>query len=184
MNEHIHKGVFAAQRRLPESGHQYHCRPNTAHTRQSRPDFGLGFRVFLTPFELFPLRAKAVTQKRGCAARARLSERSSQPHTPRCPTHRAAERKHPQIYAPFFFLIRKTASSPCGIAWCRVSVWPGVGSVPTAWPAVGSGTVHFRVIQETPLSSGACMYRGTSLMRDCLLLGSYSRPVPGTLRWS
>jgi hypothetical protein len=79
MNEHIHEGVFVAQRRLPESGHQYHCRPNRARTRQSRPDPGRGFQVFSTPFELFPLRAKAVTQKRGCAARAGLPERSTTP---------------------------------------------------------------------------------------------------------
>ena len=28
------------------------------------------------------------------------------------------------------------------------------------------------------------VYRVTSLIRECLLLGLYSRPVPGTLRWS
>ena len=36
------------------------CRANMAHTRQSRPDPGLGFQVkFLTIFELFPLCSEA-----------------------------------------------------------------------------------------------------------------------------
>ena len=52
----------------------------------------------------------------------------------------------------------------------------------------GFGGPVSRVIQKKKADSvrmvrGGDAYSGTSLIRSCLLLGAYSRPMPRALRW-
>ena len=59
------------QKRKEEPREGIRCRANMAHTRQSRPDYGLGVQVeVLRTFKLFPFRSEAVvmtSSQHGCA---------------------------------------------------------------------------------------------------------------------
>ena len=68
--------------------------------------------------------------------------------------------------------------------------WTGLASWESEFPFLGSLTSTFLGCEDLgfkrvpPLGTGGAGYRGTSLIRNRLLLGPYSSPVPWGLGWS
>ena len=72
--------------------------------------------------------------------------------------------------AYFCSCISLSRATPLGRSRYHTSEFPTTSEFPAELPT-----------RTTP--RGVC-YRGTSLVRNSALLGPYSRPMPGTLRWS
>ena len=102
-------------------GFQVRCRTNSAHIRQSRPDYGLGFQVtFSKTFKLFPLLSKAFIHCNTPLHRTTATHHCNTTRACSPALHAARCSAWPDAPPPFFSLAHPVQDSGCGF---KIYMW-------------------------------------------------------------